>query len=116
MFLLLVEYWSYALRHPDVRESFVERFGAFRDTVGRWVEDEAGRGGWELPLPPKDIALGLNALTYGMAMQYLPGGDDLPEDALEEMAVALMTGIREANIGARKPGRTREGRPESRPS
>ena len=107
MFLLLVEYWAYALRHPSVRESFVERFGAFRDTVARWVEDEADRGGWELPLPARDIALGLNALTYGMALQYLPGGEDLSDDALEEMAVALLTGIREANIGSRVSARRR---------
>lgn len=107
MFLLLVEYWSYALRHPNVRESFAERFGAFRDTVARWVEDEARRHGWELPLPAKDIAVGLNALTYGVAFQYLPGGEDLPDDVLEEMAVALMTGVREASVGARRRGTER---------
>ena len=95
MFLLLVEYWSYAMRHPELRESFAERFGAFRDTTARWVEEEAHRGGWDLPLPPQDIALGLNALIYGVALQYLPSPDDLPEDGLEQMARALMTGIRE---------------------
>jgi AcrR family transcriptional regulator len=95
MFLLLVEYWSYAMRHPELRESFAERFGAFRDTTARWVEEEAERGGWDLPLPPQDIALGLNALIYGVALQYLPSPDDLPEDGLEQMARALMTGIRE---------------------
>ena len=95
MFLLLVEYWSYAMRHPELRESFAERFGAFRDTTARWVEEEAERGGWDLPLPPQDIALGLNALIYGVALQYLPGPDELPEEGLEQMAQALMTGIRE---------------------
>jgi hypothetical protein len=95
MFLLLVEYWSYAMRHPELRESFAERFGAFRDTTARWVEEEAERGGWDLPLPTQDIALGLNALIYGVALQYLPSPDDLPEDGLEQMARALMTGIRE---------------------
>ena len=95
MFLLLVEYWSYAMRHPELRESFAERFGAFRDTTARWVEEEAERGGWDLPLPPEDIALGLNALIYGVALQYLPNPEDLPEDGLEQMARALMTGIRE---------------------
>jgi AcrR family transcriptional regulator len=95
MFLMLLEYWSYAMRHPDLRDSFAERFGAFRDTTARWVEDEAARGDWDLPVPPKHIALGLNALIYGMALQYLPGGEDLPEDGLEEMAAALLTGIRE---------------------
>ena len=102
MFLLLVEYWSYAMRHPELRESFAERFGALRDTTARWVEEEADRGGWDLPVPPEDIALGLNALIYGIAMQYLPAPDDLPEDGLEQMAAALMTGMREWTIEARK--------------
>jgi AcrR family transcriptional regulator len=102
MFLLLVEYWSYSMRHPELRESFAERFGAFRDTTARWVEEEAVRGGWDPPVPPEDIALGLNALIYGMALQYLPAREDLPEDALEQMAVALMTGIREWTLDARR--------------
>jgi AcrR family transcriptional regulator len=104
MFLLLVEYWSYAMRHPELRESFAERFGAFRDTTARWVEEEAGRGGWDLPVPPEDIALGLNALIYGMALQYLPAPEDLSEDALEQMAVALMTGIREWTVEGGRGG------------
>jgi AcrR family transcriptional regulator len=107
MFLLLIEYWAYAMRHPELRESFMERFGAFRDTTARWVEDEAARGGWEPPLPAEDIALGLNALMYGMAIQYLPGDDDLPQDGLEQMALAMMTGIREWTLEGRKPRRSR---------
>lgn len=107
MFLLLVEYWAYAMRHPEVRESFIERFGAFRDTTARWVEDEAARGGWELPVPARDVAVGLNALTYGMALQYLPGDGDLPDDGLAEMALAMLTGIREWTMEGRKPRRSR---------
>jgi AcrR family transcriptional regulator len=107
MFLLLLEYWTYAMRHPELRGSFIERFGAFRDTTARWVEDEAARGGWELPLPAADIAVGINALTFGMALQYLPGDEDLPEDVLEQMALAMLTGIREWTLEGRRPRRRR---------
>jgi AcrR family transcriptional regulator len=107
MFMLLLEYWAYAMRHREVRESFLERFGALRDTTARWVEDEAARGGWDLPMPPKEIAMGLNALIYGVALQYLPDDDDHPEDGLEQMALAMMTGIREWSLEGRRPRRKR---------
>jgi AcrR family transcriptional regulator len=110
MFLLLLEYWAYAMRNPGVRESFLERFGAFRDTTARWLEEEAELGGWELPLPARDIAIGLNALMYGMAIQYLPGDEDLPDDGLEQMALAMMTGIREWTVEGRNPRRGRRAR------
>ena len=51
----------------------------------------------------QDIALGLNALMYGMTVQYLPGDEDLPEDGLEQMALAMMTGMREWTLEGRKP-------------
>jgi len=105
MFLLLLEYWAYAMRHPELRKSFIERFGAFRDTTARWVEEEAARGGWDLPLPARDIAAGLNALMFGMTLQYLPGDEDLPDDALEQMALLMMTGMREWTLEGRKPRR-----------
>lgn len=43
-----------------------------------------------LPLPPRDLALGLNAPMYGMALQ-----------------LAMMTGIREWTLAGRKPRRRR---------
>lgn len=51
--------------------------------------------------------MGINALTFGMALQYLPGDKDLPEDALEQMALAMLTGIREWTLEGRKPRRRR---------
>jgi AcrR family transcriptional regulator len=107
MFLLLLEYWAYSMRHPELRPAVVERFGAFRDTTARWVEVEAKRGGWDLPPPASDIAVGINALTFGMALQYLPCDDELPDDALEQMALAMLTGIREWTLERRKPRRGR---------
>lgn len=94
MFLMLVEYWAYAVRDPKLRKEFAERFGAFRDATARIIEGEARRGGWELPESPADLALGINALTYGIALQYMADPDEVPDDLLGKIAVFVFEGIR----------------------
>jgi AcrR family transcriptional regulator len=96
MFLLLVEYWAYAVRRGgDERAAFAERFGALKDATTRLVEEEAKRGEWTLPLPADQIALGLNALVYGMALQYFADPDDLPEGVLSDITHLVFRGARE---------------------
>ena len=96
MFLLLIEYWAYAVRRGgDERTAFAERFGAFKDATTRLVEEEAERGGWELPLPADQIALGLNALVYGMAIQYFTNPDEMPDGVLTDVTHLVFRGARE---------------------
>ena len=94
MFLLLIEQWSRAVRDPQHRATFVEHFRLFRQATTQWVVAEAERGGYELPLPPEHIALGANALLFGIALEYLSDPDAVPTDALEIMELALLTGLR----------------------
>src|SRR5947209_13265538 len=71
MFLLVIEQWARAIRDPTHRDSFVEHFRLFREATTAWVIAEAERGGYELPLPAEEIALGANALLFGIALEYL---------------------------------------------
>jgi AcrR family transcriptional regulator len=101
MFVLMIEYWGYAIRNREQRPGFAERFGAFRDATTRLVEEEAQRGGWDLPIPARDIALGLNALVYGMAIQYLADPGDMPEGVLANVTHLVFGGVREWNAAER---------------
>jgi AcrR family transcriptional regulator len=104
MFLLLVEYWAYAVRRGgEDRAAFAERFGAFKDATTRLVEEEAERGGWDLPIPPEQIAIGLNALVYGMAIQYFSDPDEMPENVLRDVTHLVFRGAREWSV-QRKAG------------
>jgi AcrR family transcriptional regulator len=108
MFLLLIEYWAYAVRRGGGdRAAFAERFGAFKDATTRLVEEEAERGGWKLPVAPDRIALGLNALVFGMAIQYFTDPDEMPDDVLTEITQLVFRGAREWSS---------EGGPEGRPA
>lgn len=101
MFLLLIEQWSLALRDPGHRAAFLEQFRLFREATASWVREEAERGGYDPPLAPDQVALGANALIFGIALEYLADPDAVPGDALETLEVALLTGLRERAAAGR---------------
>ena len=110
MFLLVVEYWTYARRDPKMRAQFAERFGAFRDTTARMIADELDRarerrGAWDLPLPPEDLALGINALVYGVALQYMAAPDEVPDDLVENIVGLIFSAVRDWNEQPDRPSR-----------
>jgi AcrR family transcriptional regulator len=94
MFLLLIEQWARAVRHPEHRAAFVESFRWFRETTARWVVEEAKGGGYEPAFPPEHIALAANALLFGVSLEYLADPDSVPEELVEQFEVALLTGLR----------------------
>jgi AcrR family transcriptional regulator len=96
MWMLVIEYWAYAVRDPKQREQFAERFGAFRDTTTRMIEEEQRRGGWDLAEAPEDLALGINALVYGFALQYLAAPDEMDDELLGRIANVTFLGARSA--------------------
>lgn len=110
LFMLVVEYWTYAVRDPKMRSQFAERFGAFRDTTARMIDAEldearARRGKWELPVPSEDLALGINAIVYGIALQYMAAPDEMPDDILETTVDLIFNAIREWNEQGAPPRR-----------
>src|SRR4051794_28262615 len=82
LFLLFVEYWAYAVRDPQRRAAFSERFAAFRDTPARMI----GRD----PADPQASAV--NALVYGIAIQRIAEPDSIPDDLLQTSLEALFRG------------------------
>jgi AcrR family transcriptional regulator len=97
MFPLFVEYWSYAMRDPAHRPRFQERFGAFRDATARMIESAARERDWRLPMPARDLAVAVNALTYGIAFERLAEPDGVPADLFARVLELLFTGV-EAHV------------------
>jgi len=82
-FPLYMEFWAHAIRDPQLRPRFAERFAAFRETFARQVEEGARDVGLE---PPPGFAerMGtvLNALGNGLAMEKLTDPDAVPDELL----------------------------------
>ena len=82
LFLLFVEYWAYAVREPDRREAFSERFAAFRETTARMLGADTSDA----------LAPAVNALVYGIAFQRLAEPEAVSDDLLRESLEALLRG------------------------
>jgi AcrR family transcriptional regulator len=68
-FLLRLEFAVRAARDPKLRRALGLRVGAVPLAIRRLLEDRAKAQ--ELPLPPDEIALGLQALSLGLALEEL---------------------------------------------
>ena len=82
-FPLYMEFWAHAMRDPSLRLRFAERFGVFRATFARLIEEGARDIGIE---PPPGFAerMGtvLNALGNGLALEKLTDPDAVPDELL----------------------------------
>lgn len=82
MFLLFVEYWAYAVREPERRAAFSERFAAFRETTAQMLGADTSDA----------LAPAVNALVYGIAFQRLAEPEAVSDNLLRESLEALLRG------------------------
>lgn len=85
-FPLLIEFWSYAIREPRLRERLGGRFAALRSASARLASEAAER--WGFPVSAEaDERLGLfiNALGNGLALEKLVDPDAVPDALFGEM-------------------------------
>jgi len=89
-FPLLIEFWAYAIREPQLRVRLAERFAALRSGSARLVLQGAQRQGF----PPNAEAgefVGqlINALGNGLALEKLTDPDAVPDGLFGDMLVVI---------------------------
>jgi AcrR family transcriptional regulator len=89
-FPLLIEFWSYAIRDPELRPRYAARLAAFRETFASLIEEGARDRGIELP-PGFAERMGtvINALGNGLALEKLADPGSVPDELLGS-TIALM--------------------------
>src|SRR2546425_848747 len=82
-FPLQIEFWSYAVRDPELRPRFAARLAAFRETFAQLIEEGARDLGLDLP-PGFAERMGtvVNALGNGLALEKLADPDAVPDELL----------------------------------
>lgn len=91
--LLDNEYWSQAVRDPDLRRRYAKRRRELRIALGRALAARMGTlGAAEIGMDPERVATALMALSIGLAQQGLVDPRAVPDDLLGEIIVLIYRG------------------------
>ena len=90
-FPLLIEFWSYAIREPRLRERLAGRFAALRSASARVASEAAERWGLSAGAAEAGEHLGLfiTALGNGLALEKLVDPDAVPDSLYGELLAIL---------------------------
>lgn len=99
-FPLLIEFWSYAIRDPEVRPRYAARLAAFRATFADLIEQGARDLGIELP-PGLAERMGtvINALGNGLALEKLADPESVPDELLGSTIALIFQALAAAADG-----------------
>jgi AcrR family transcriptional regulator len=89
---LFVEFWSYAVRNPELRPRFAEQRARARDIVCGVIEQAARDLDLRLRVPPDQLATAVEALADGLALQRLADPESVPDDLFGAVLAALFDG------------------------
>lgn len=92
--LLDNEYWSQAVRDPDLGRSYAKRRRELRAALGSALAARAGTlGAPQIGIDPERVATAIMALSIGLAQQALVDPRAVPADLLGETIVLIYRGL-----------------------
>jgi AcrR family transcriptional regulator len=94
-FPLLIEFWAYAGRKPQLRERLGTRFAALRAASARLVMEVAEQQGYGKPNADAAAFVGLliSALGNGLAFEKLADPEAVPDSLYGDMLVLIFQGL-----------------------
>jgi len=92
--LLFMEFWAFAVRNPEVRLRFAARYAEVRSALARIIDQGARELGVELARPPEQLAMAIDALADGFALQKLADPDSVPDELFGDALAMLLEGAR----------------------
>jgi AcrR family transcriptional regulator len=92
--LLEREYWSLAIRDPDLRARFAERQRELRDAMARALEARARHLGTpEIPMPAEDVARIVMSIIGGLSVDELVEPGSVRPELLGETLALIYAGL-----------------------
>lgn len=90
---LLLEFWTYAARRPELRDALTERRERFLGLIAGLIEELATRHRIAYSIPTLEVARGSAALLRGLMIERMLDPSSTPSDLIEEMHAAYMKGL-----------------------
>jgi len=92
LLLLLMEFWAYGVRDPQVRGKVAERFAQVRRTLTELIIDGVRDFDLELTVPAEHLAIAIDALADGIARQKLADPEAIPDELMGRILGLLLAG------------------------
>jgi AcrR family transcriptional regulator len=89
VFLLALEFNIHVARHPELAPTFAARNREQLERVADLIRQQTGNTGDTLPLPPDQMAIAVEALSQGIALQKLADPESVPDDLLGRVYALL---------------------------
>jgi len=78
--LLFIEFWSRAVRDPQLREEFARHRRPVRAPIAELIQNAAADLNVELPVPAEQLAIAVLALSNGLAIESLADPEAVPPE------------------------------------
>jgi AcrR family transcriptional regulator len=89
VFLLSLEFNIHVARHPELAPAYVARSREQLAQVVELIDERTTAFGSSLPLPADQMAIAVEALSKGIALQKLVDPDSVPDDLLGRVYALL---------------------------
>lgn len=90
--LLSFDFLTYAARNPEFGARLAARHRESLAAIADAITDANAARGWRLPLPTEKLALVMNALGSGLAMEKLIDPEGVPDELFGEVIALLWAG------------------------
>jgi AcrR family transcriptional regulator len=89
LFLLALEHNIYVARRPEHAPAYSARYREQLAMVADLITEQSKKSGLSLPLPADEMAIAVEALSQGMALQRLADPERVPDDLLGRVYALL---------------------------
>jgi AcrR family transcriptional regulator len=91
--ILFVEFWSVAMRDPELTERFADSYRRLRSALAGLIDEQRQRLGLSAEGSSMEAAIVFDSLIDGFALHKLADPDGVPDDLLGRALSWLVTGM-----------------------
>jgi AcrR family transcriptional regulator len=106
--MLAIEFWLYAMRDPRARRAMAAQYERARTMTAGYIETLYRNAGEKPLLPPRDMAIAIEAFGTGLALQWALDPESVSMDLQAEVLVKALGLPLKLGPAAAQPARAQE--------